>query len=129
MLYGMCHMINKLEKIVSLCKRRGFIFSGSEIYGGIGGFYDFGPLGAELKFNIKQAWWREVVQMRDDVVGLSSAIIMNPKVWEASGHLGEGFADLLIECKKCHKRYKADEDEIKVCENCGSKEFTEPRRL
>ncbi|MBI2068782.1 MAG: glycine--tRNA ligase [Candidatus Yanofskybacteria bacterium] len=110
---------NKLEKIVSLCKRRGFIFPGSEIYGGIGGFYDFGPLGAELKFNIKQAWWRDVVQMRDDVVGLNAAIIMNPKAWEASGHVS-GFADMLVECSKCHIRYKADDMPDK-CPECGNK--------
>ncbi|HEY4474894.1 MAG TPA: glycine--tRNA ligase [Candidatus Paceibacterota bacterium] len=110
-------MINKLEKIVSLCKRRGFIFSGSEIYGGIGGFYDFGPLGAELKFNIKQAWWREVVQMRDDVVGLSAAIIMNPKVWETSGHVST-FSDPLVECPKCNRRFREDEGH-KKCPECG----------
>lgn len=94
-----------MEKIASLCKRRGFIFPGSEIYGGLGGFYDFGPLGAELKFNIKQAWWKSVVLERDDVVGLNAAIIMNPKAWEASGHVA-GFSDILLECKKCHKRYR-----------------------
>ncbi|MEK7148068.1 MAG: glycine--tRNA ligase [Patescibacteria group bacterium] len=109
---------NKLEKIVSLAKRRGFIFPGSEIYGGIGGFYDFGPLGAELKFNIKQAWWDAVVKERDDVVGLSAAIIMNPKVWEASGHVS-GFSDPLVECKKCRKRFRADETETQKCPECG----------
>jgi len=109
---------NKLEKIVSLCKRRGFIFPGSEIYGGIGGFYDFGPLGAELKFNIKQAWWDAVVKSRDDVVGLSAAIIMNPKVWEASGHVS-GFSDPLAECRKCRKRFRADEIETQKCPECG----------
>ncbi len=119
---------NLMEKIVSLCKRRGFIFPGSEIYGGLTGFYDFGPLGAELKFNLKQAWWRDVVQRREEVVGLSAAIIMNPKVWEASGHVS-GFSDQLIECKKCHRRYRP-EDISKVekgCETCGGQEFTEPR--
>lgn len=117
-----------MEKIMSLCKRRGFIFPGSEIYGGLAGFYDFGPLGAELKFNLKQAWWRDVVQRREEVVGLSAAIIMNPKVWEASGHVS-GFSDQLIECKKCHQRYRP-EDIFKVekgCETCGGKEFTKPR--
>lgn len=109
---------NKLEKIVSLAKRRGFIFPGSEIYGGIGGFYDFGPLGAELKFNIKQAWWEAVVKGRDDVVGLSAAIIMNPKVWEASGHVS-GFSDPLVECKKCRKRFRADETETQKCPECS----------
>jgi len=77
-----------LQDIVSLAKRRGFIYPGSEIYGGMAGFYDYGPLGNELKFNIKQSWWRNMVQMRDDVVGISAAIIMNPKAWEASGHVG-----------------------------------------
>ena len=110
-------MENKLEKIVALAKRRGFIFPGSEIYGGLSGFYDFGPLGVELKFNIKQEWWREIVQKRDDVVGISAAIIMNSKVWEASGHLGGGFADNLVECKKCHQRFKADELEISKYQN------------
>lgn len=109
---------NLLDKIVSLCKRRGFIFSGSEIYGGIGGFYDFGPLGAELKFNIKQVWWDAVVKGRDDVVGLSASIIMNPKVWEASGHVS-GFSDPLVECKKCRKRFRADETETQKCPECG----------
>jgi len=111
-------MIKSLEKIVSLCKRRGFIFPGSEIYGGIGGFYDFGPLGAELKFNIKQEWWKSIVRERDDVVGLSAAIIMNPKAWEASGHL-TGFSDPLIECSKCNHRFRADEIKEK-CPECGN---------
>ncbi len=109
---------NLLGKVVSLAKRRGFIFPGSEIYGGIGGFYDFGPLGTELKFNIKQAWWQDIVQRHNDVVGLSAAIIMNPKVWEASGHLS-GFSDPLIECPKCHKRFRADEIDDK-CSECGA---------
>ncbi len=125
-------MENKLEKIVSLCKRRGFIFPGSEIYGGISGFYDFGPLGAELKFNIKQEWWNDIVRMRDDVVGLSATIIMSPKVWEASGHVS-GFTDPLIECKKCHQRIRptmtgrlpAEE----ICPNCGGKKFTESKQF
>ncbi|MEK7659438.1 MAG: glycine--tRNA ligase [Patescibacteria group bacterium] len=120
--------MNKLEKIVSLAKRRGFIFPGSEIYGGLSGFYDFGPLGVELKFNIKQEWWREVVRTRDDVVGVSAAIIMNPKAWEASGHLSGGFADVLVECKKCHQRFKTDDFEGE-CSNCRGKEFTEPRQF
>jgi glycyl-tRNA synthetase len=109
---------NLMEKIVSLCKRRGFIFPGSEIYGGINGFYDFGPLGVELKFNIKQEWWKEVVRKRDDVVGLSAAIIMNPKVWEASGHV-TGFSDPLIECPNCHHRFLADEIRGN-CVECGT---------
>lgn len=96
-----------MEKIVSLAKRRGFIFPGSEIYGGLSGFYDFGPLGAELKFNVKQAWWRANVLERDDVVGFNAAIIMNPKAWEASGHVA-GFSDPLVECRVCHQRFRAD---------------------
>ncbi len=103
---------------MSLCKRRGFIFPGSEIYGGLGGFYDFGPLGAELKFNIKQEWWKSIVREREDVVGLNASIIMNPKAWEASGHVS-GFADMLVECSKCHRRYKADDMPDK-CPECGN---------
>jgi glycyl-tRNA synthetase len=115
--------MNLLEKISSLAKRRGFIYPGSEIYGGLAGFYDWGHLGNELKFNIKQAWWREIVFLREDVVGLSAAIIMNPKAWEASGHLS-GFADILIECPKCHKRFKAEElekqEDLFVCAECNN---------
>ncbi|MBU0476611.1 glycine--tRNA ligase [Patescibacteria group bacterium] len=95
------------SKIISLAKRRGFVFQSSEIYGGLQGFYDFGPLGAELKNNIKEAWWRAMVQKREDIVGLDSSIIMNPKIWEASGHV-DSFTDPLSECKKCHKRFRAD---------------------
>ncbi|MBI4086007.1 MAG: glycine--tRNA ligase [Candidatus Liptonbacteria bacterium] len=96
-----------MEKIVSLCKRRGFIFPGSEIYGGLSNSYDYGPLGVELKNNIKQLWWKRFVQSRDDMVGIDAALIMNPKVWEASGHL-KNFNDPLIECEKCHARFRAD---------------------
>lgn len=127
MVYVTCYMTNKLEQIVSLAKRRGFIFPGSDIYGGIGGFYDFGPLGTELKFNIKQAWWNDVVRMRDDVVGLNAAIIMNPKVWEASGHVS-GFSDPMVECKKCNQRFRADQVGDK-CQNCGGKEFSDVRQF
>lgn len=101
-----------MEKIVSLCKRRGFIFPGSEIYGGLGGTWDYGPLGVELKRNLKDAWWRDTVHIRNDVIGVDAAIMMNPKVWEASGHV-RAFADPLVECKLCHKRFRADKtDEI-----------------
>src|SRR3989339_649735 len=106
-----------MEKIVSLCKRRGFIFQGSEIYGGLANSWDYGPLGAELKKNIKDEWWNRFVRKRTDVVGLDSALIMNPKVWEASGHLKE-FSDPLIECKKCHKRFRAEDVKDK-CLECG----------
>lgn len=98
---------NLMDKIVSLCKRRGFIFPGSEIYGGLSNSYDYGELGVELKNNIQQAWWKRFVQSRDDMVGIDAALIMNPKVWEASGHL-KNFNDPLIECEKCHARFRAD---------------------
>jgi len=98
---------NLMEKLVALCRRRGFIFQSSEIYGGINGFWDYGPLGVELKRNIKAAWWEDVVRKRDDIVGLDSAIIMNPKVWEASGHVG-GFNDPMADCKDCKARFRAD---------------------
>lgn len=98
---------DSFEKIVSLAKRRGFVFLSSEIYGGLGSCYDYGPLGAELKRNVKDAWWKSLVQMRDDVVGLDSSIIMHPKVWEASGHL-ECFHDEMVECEYCKIRVRAD---------------------
>jgi len=105
---------NVMEKIVSLCKRRGFIFQGSEIYGGLGGTWDYGPMGAQLKKNLKDLWWREMVELRDDIVGVDAAIMMNPRAWEASGHV-EAFTDPLIECKVCHQRFRADkEEEIKA---------------
>lgn len=100
-------MENKMQKIISLCKRRGFIFPGSEIYGGLANTWDYGPLGVELKNDVKKIWWRDYVQERDDIVGLDSAILMNPQVWKASGHL-KGFTDPLVECKSCHKRFRAD---------------------
>lgn len=116
-----------MEKIVSLSKRRGFVYPGSEIYGGLSNSWDFGPLGIELKNNVKQLWWKTFVHRRDDVLGLDSALIMNPKVWEASGHVA-GFSDPLIECKNCHSRYRADQlgdkkDDIS-CPNCGKNEWT-----
>ncbi len=97
-----------MEKLVSLCKRRGFIFPSSEIYGGLNGFWDYGPLGVELKRNIKDAWWRDNVTSRDDMVGLDCSIIMNPRVWEASGHVG-GFSDPMVDCKATKERYRADQ--------------------
>ena len=100
---------NLMEKVVSLCKRRGFVFPGSEIYGGLANSWDYGPIGVELKNNIKQLWWNRFVQERDDMVGIDAALIMNPKVWEASGHLGAGFADRLVECERCHERFRCDD--------------------
>lgn len=117
---------NLMEKIISLCKRRGFIFPGSEIYGGLANSYDYGPLGVELKNNIKQEWWRHFVQERDDMAGLDGNIILSPKVWEASGHIDK-FKDPLVECKKCHHRFRPDKlAEAKKCPDCGGA-FTEPR--
>lgn len=139
----------RMEKIVSLCKRRGFVFPSSEIYGGLANSWDFGPLGVEIKNNIKQEWWKIFVRGRSDIVGLDSSIIMNPRVWEASGHLA-GFSDPLIECKECHRRFRADhliEDEvwnkekdmlnekriselIEECPGCGKKRtFGMPRNF
>ncbi|CAN0022772.1 unnamed protein product, partial [Ectocarpus fasciculatus] len=97
-----------MEELVGLCKRRGFVFPSSEIYNGFAGFFDYGPLGVELKKNIKDAWWRDVVQARDDIVGLDSSIISNPKVWEASGHVA-GFSDPMVDCKESKLRYRADQ--------------------
>ncbi|MEK7518455.1 MAG: aminoacyl--tRNA ligase-related protein, partial [Patescibacteria group bacterium] len=113
-----------MDTLVSFAKRRGFIFPTAEVYGGLGGFWDFGPLGVELKNNIKREWWKRFVQQRSDVVGLDSSIVTNPKVFEQSGHL-VNFHDALVECKKCHQRFKAD-DVGKTCTNCGGKEFTKP---
>ncbi len=101
-----------MEKIVSLCKRRGFVFPGSEIYGGLGGTWDYGPVGSLLKKNLKDWWWDDMVAKRDDVVGVDAAIMMNPRVWEASGHV-ESFADTLVECKICHIRLRVDKEEEK----------------
>ena len=114
----------EMEKLVSLCRRRGFIFPSSEIYGGLSSCWDYGPLGVELKQNIKQAWWRAVVQQRDDMVGLDASILMHPQTWEASGHL-KGFADPLVECKSCHLRWRSDELQGDSCPSCGG-ELTEP---
>jgi len=121
-------MENNFEKIVSFTKRRGFVFQSSDIYGGLGGFYDFGPLGVELKNNIKNSWWKAMTRKRDDVVGLDSSIVMNPNIWKASGHT-ENFSDPLSECKKCHKRFRSDhlDDKIK-CPECGG-ELTEARNF
>ncbi len=114
-----------MDKLVSLCKRRGFIFPSSEIYGGMGACYDYGPLGVELKNNVKKAWWKANVQERDDMVGLDASILMHPQTWVASGHV-EGFADPLVECKQCHQRWRADHVKDGRCPACGG-ELTEPR--
>jgi len=128
-----------MNKIVSLCKRRGFIFPGSEIYGGLANTWDFGPLGVEMKNNIKKAWWKKIVLERDNIIGLDSAIILNPKVWEASGHV-TGFSDPLIECKSCHTRFRTDDllkgkygevtmkDGYPRCPLCGG-ELTESKKF
>ena len=119
-----------MEKIVSLCKRRGFVFPGSEIYGGLAGTWDYGPAGALLKKNLKDEWWRDMVQLRDDIVGVDAAIMMNPKAWEASGHTA-AFSDPLVECQICHERVRADKsDEIKAHEATHkgkTVEWTDPR--
>ena len=119
---------NKMEKIVSLCKRRGFVFPNSEIYGGLASSYDYGPMGVELKNNIKQAWWKYFVQDRDDMTGIDGNIISHPKVWEASGHV-TNFKDPLVECKKCHKRFRPDKlEDASKCPDCGG-EFSEVKNF
>lgn len=137
---------NLMDKIISLCKRRGFVFPTAEIYGGLRSCYDYGPLGVELKNNIKRVWWKAMVQERDDVVGLDSSILTPRIVWEASGHI-ESFTDPLVECKKCHKRFRLDEidqkkqrdsspqhkvgaqnDNVFVCPECGG-ELTQPKQF
>ena len=131
---------NLMEKIVSLCKRRGFVWQGSEIYGGISAIYHFGPLGVEMKNAVKSLWWQTFVTKRQDVVGVEGAVLMHPTVWKASGHL-DSFTDPLVECKKCHTRFRADHmDEGKFagagkakdknqCPNCASMEFSDPKNF
>jgi glycyl-tRNA synthetase len=124
-------MDNLLAKIVAFTKRRGFIFLSSEIYGGFSSCYDFGPLGAELKNNIKKAWWDEMTKNHEDIMGLDASILMSPKVWQASGHLTAGFADELVECKKCHHRFRKDFINPPTggkCPDCGGG-LTEPRKF
>jgi glycyl-tRNA synthetase len=120
----------RMEKIVSLCKRRGFIFQSSEIYGGLNGAWDYGPLGVELKRNVKDYWWRTMVRERDDVVGMDGAILMSRAVWKASGH-EETFTDPMVDCRTCKARLRADQvpekNGVKQCPNCGGKDLTEPR--
>ena len=120
---------NKLENIVSLAKRRGFIFQGSEVYGGISGFYDYGPLGVALKRNVVNLWWKTFVEDAENMFGIDAAIIMNPKVWQASGHV-DTFTDPMVECSKCHNRFRADKIDKKTCPNCGAKDsFGEERQF
>lgn len=144
---------NKMDKIVSLCKRRGFVFPSSEIYGGFAAVYDYGSYGTELENNIKKEWWKHMVQIREDIVGLDSSIFMHPKIWEASGHVG-GFSDPLTECKKCHARLRVDhmlesidvaadekmseeeinkifnENKAKIkCPTCGASDFTDVKKF
>jgi len=116
-----------MEKIVNLCKRRGLVFPTSSIYGGLGSTFDYGPLGIELKRNVKEAWWREMVQTRDDVIGLDSAILQHPRTWEASGHL-QNFTDPLVDCKVCKHRFRADHISGNRCPDCGG-ELTEARQF
>ena len=116
-----------MEKIVSFCKRRGFIYPSSEIYGGIGGFWDFGPLGVLMKNNIKRLWWKAMVEERENIFGLDTTVIHHPKVWEASGHLAS-FTDPLRECKSCHKRFRADKLTGENCPECGG-ELTEVKQF
>src|SRR5215210_5077613 len=132
-----------METIVALCKRRGFIFPSAEIYGGFANAFDYGPLGVEMKRNLRDLWWRALVQERDDIVGIEGALITNPRVWVASGHV-EGFSDALVECRNCHSRFRADHIEgatighggqvtvppDAACPNCGERgQFTEPRQF
>jgi glycyl-tRNA synthetase len=118
-----------MEKLTSLCKRRGFIFRSSEIYGGINGFWDYGPYGTEMKRALERLWWDYMVTMRQNVEGLDSTIICHPKVWEASGHLDK-FGDMMIDCKDCKSRHRQDQmEDDTVCPNCGSKNLTEPREF
>ena len=115
-----------MEELVALCKRRGFIFQTNEIYGGLQGMFDYGPLGVELKNNLKQAWWSSMVYERDDVEGLDSSILTNPEVLKQSGH-EDTFSDPLVDCRSCNARWRADHLETKKCPSCGSEDLTDPR--
>ncbi len=119
-----------MDKIVSLCKRRGFIFQSSEIYGGLNGAYDYGPLGVQLKNNIRDFWWKEMTQMHDNIVGIDASILMASKVWEASGHVSN-FSDPMVDCKECKSRFRADQIDLNApCPVCGNRDcFTEPRNF
>jgi glycyl-tRNA synthetase len=121
---------DKMDRVVNLAKRRGLVFPSSEIYGGFRSTWDYGPLGVLLKRNVKEAWWRSMVQLRDDIVGLDAAILMAPKVWEASGHVAT-FTDPLVDCRNCKERFRADQlPESGACPNCGMKDtFTDARQF
>jgi glycyl-tRNA synthetase len=119
----------KLDDLVSLCKRRGFVYPGSDVYGGLSGTWDYGPLGVALKRNIMQLWWKTFVEERDDMYGVDAAILMNQKVWQASGHT-ETFTDPLVECSNCHNRFRADKIDTSKCPSCGqASTFDEPREF
>ncbi len=121
--------LDLMEKLVSLCKRRGFIFPSSEIYGGINGFWDYGPYGVRMKRAIEALWWHEMVETRDNIEGLDSSIICHPRVWKASGHLDQ-FSDLMTDCRYCKSRFRVDQmEDTAVCSNCGSRNLTEPREF
>ncbi len=117
-----------MDKLVSLCKRRGFVYQSSEVYGGLTGAWDYGPLGVELKNNVERFWWKEMTQLHDNIVGLDAAIMMHPRTWEASGHV-ENFSDPLVDCRNCKSRFRADQIDLEApCPVCGEKgTFTEPR--
>ncbi|HOE28180.1 MAG TPA: glycine--tRNA ligase [bacterium] len=117
-----------MDTLVSLCKRRGFIFQSSEIYGGLNSCWDYGPLGVELKNNLKRHWWRTMTQLRDDVVGIDASILMHPSVWVASGHV-EAFTDPLVDCRSCKQRFRGDELKDGKCPRCGSRQVTEARQF
>lgn len=119
-----------MEKLVSLCKRRGIVYQSSEIYGGMAGAWDYGPLGVELKNNIRDYWWKEMTQLHDNIVGMDAAIMMHPRVWEASGHV-DSFTDPMVDCKECNARFRSDHIDLDAaCPNCGKKDsFTEPRQF
>ena len=118
-------MLKDLQALVSLCKRRGYVFPGSEVYGGLSACWDYGPLGVQLKRSIQNKWWQAMTH-RQDIEGLDAAILMHPSVWKASGHV-DGFSDPLVDCKKCRFRFRQEKEDKKQCPKCGSKELTEPR--
>src|SRR3954465_7316858 len=119
----------KMEQIVSLAKRRGFIYPGSDVYGGLSGTWDYGPLGVALKRNIMQLWWKMFVEDRDDMFGIDAAILMNQKVWQASGHV-DTFTDPLVEWSNCHGRFRADKIDTSKCPTCGKTgTFGEPKKF